>query len=352
MTHHTAKAYDTEDSRWQAVLARDAQADGAFYFAVRTTGVFCRPACPCRRPRRENVMFFDGAEAAEQAGFRPCLRCRPKEVNTQQRVVAQVQSLLDSAEASPTLAQLGQAVGLSPYHLQRLFKRATGLSPREYASARRAERLKAGLKRGASVTEAMYEAGFGSARALYEKAHHYLGMKPGEYRQGSLGQEITYACVQTPLGHMLVAETRRGICALRFGEPDDMVRDLRSEFPQATLHHDQAALEPTIGVVLEHLAGSRSELELPVDVRATAFQQRVWAALRTIPYGQTRSYREVAQMIGEPSAVRAVARACATNPVALIVPCHRVVRSGGEISGYRWGVERKQALLVREKAGT
>jgi AraC family transcriptional regulator, regulatory protein of adaptative response / methylated-DNA-[protein]-cysteine methyltransferase len=338
-----------DEARWQAVLQRDSLADGTFYYGVRSTGIYCRPTCPSRRPKRVNVAFFDTAGAAEQAGFRPCLRCRPTEESAAEQVVAQVQALLETADPVPTLAALGQAVGLSPFHLQRLFRRATGLTPKAYAQLRRSERLKEGLKQGASVTEAMYEAGYGSARALYEKAGGDLGMTPGAYRNGGRGERIAYACRETPVGTMLVAATPRGVCALRFGEPGPMVAELQGEFPRAHLVQDAAAVEPYVAWVLAYLAGKQPAETPQFDVAATAFQQRVWAALRAIPYGQTRSYGEVAAMIGQPSAVRAVARACATNPVALMVPCHRVIRAGGDLSGYRWGVQRKQALLDRER---
>ncbi|MFZ5826375.1 MAG: bifunctional DNA-binding transcriptional regulator/O6-methylguanine-DNA methyltransferase Ada [Bacillota bacterium] len=340
-----------DEVRWQAVVQRDGRADGLFYYGVASTGIYCRPSCPSRRPRRENVRFFDSQEAAEQAGFRPCRRCRPEALSTQQRVVAQVQELLQTAETPPSLAELGTAVGLSPFHLQRLFKRATGLSPREYANHCRLERLKVGLKQGATVTEALYEAGYGSSRALYDQAQTHLGMTPSAYRRGGAGERIAYACAETPLGWVLVAATGRGLCALRFGEAEGaLVAELAAEFPRAALVPGASELAPYVEAVKAYLSGGRTSLDLPLDVKATAFQQQVWGALRSIPYGEVRSYREVAAMIGQPAAVRAVARACATNPVALAVPCHRVVRANGDLSGYRWGVERKQRLLERERA--
>lgn len=296
------------------------------------------------------MLFFATPAEAEQAGFRPCLRCRPGAVSAQQQVVARVRQLLEESDPAPTLAELGQAVGMSPFHLQRLFKQATGLSPRQYAAARRAERLKQELRQGASVTTALYDAGYGSARALYADAHRQLGMSPGSYRKGGQGQQIAYGFSDTPIGRMLIAATSKGICAVRFGADEPLLAELRSEFPRAEIVANQQAVEAYAEAVLAHLAGRDTRLDLPVDVDATAFQQRVWAALRAIPYGETRSYSEVAAMIGEPSAVRAVARACATNPVALVVPCHRVVRTGGALSGYRWGVERKRRLLDQERA--
>lgn len=296
------------------------------------------------------MRFFDSPESAEQAGFRPCLRCRPRELSTEQRVVAQVQRLLQNAERTLSLAELGAALSMSPFHLQRLFKRATGLSPRQYAALWRAERLKGELKQGATVTDALYEAGYGSARALYDAARQHLGMSPGAYRSGGAGESIGYACGETALGWVLVAATGRGVCALRFGDSaEHLVEELRAEFPRAAIAADAERLQPCLEAVQAHLAGRRPQLDLPLDLKGTGFQQRVWAALQAIPYGEVRSYREVAEAIGEPTAVRAVARACAANPVALAVPCHRVVRTGGALSGYRWGVERKRALLERER---
>jgi AraC family transcriptional regulator of adaptative response/methylated-DNA-[protein]-cysteine methyltransferase len=277
-------------------------------------------------------------------------------VSTGQRVVAEVARVLQAAERAPSLAQLGQAVGMSPYHLQRLFKRATGLSPRQFAAQVAAERLKAELKQGATVTGALYEAGYGSARAAYEHADRHLGMTPGAYRAGGEGQRIAYVCVESPLGCLLVAATERGLCAVRLGEEAQLVAELAAEFPRADLVQDLEWVRPYVDGILALLGGRGSGAvepaggALPLDVRGTEFQRRVWEALRAIPYGQVRSYREVAEMIGEPSAVRAVARACATNPVALVVPCHRVVRANGELSGYRWGVERKRELLRRERS--
>jgi AraC family transcriptional regulator, regulatory protein of adaptative response / methylated-DNA-[protein]-cysteine methyltransferase len=331
------------------VLERDSEADGHFFYAVTSTGIYCRPGCPSRRPGRERVRFFDAPSAAESAGFRPCRRCRPTEVPKQQRVVAAVINLLREAAEPPTLSELGRATGLSPFHLQRVFKRSTGVSPKQYAAALRAERLKAQLKGGVTVTEALYEAGYGSSRALYDQAPERLGMTPGAYRNGGAGEQIAYGCFETALGMVLVAATARGVCYLQFGEPDRLTAELRGEFPRATLVELPPAVSPFAAAVRSFLAGERHELDLPLDVHATAFQERVWAALREIPVGQVRSYREVAAMIGQPAAVRAVGRACATNPVALAIPCHRVVRSDGSVSGFRWGVDRKVALLKQER---
>jgi AraC family transcriptional regulator, regulatory protein of adaptative response / methylated-DNA-[protein]-cysteine methyltransferase len=338
-------------NKWQQVMARDARQDGRFVFAVRTTGIYCRPSCPSRRPRRDSVEFFPDPNEAERAGYRACLRCKPTEVSAQAQYVTKARQLLDNAESAVTLADLSKRVGLSPFHLQRLFKRATGLSPREYQSARRMQQVKSGLRNGDDVTTALYDAGFGSPSRLYEKAPHQLGMTPGEYRRGGLGAKIRFTVVPTPLGRMLVAATDRGLCAVRFGESvPELDRDLRQEFHAAELHRDDTALREYVDPLLASIRGDRSTVDLPLDVRATAFQQKVWDSLRQIPRGETRSYSEVARKIGLPAAVRAVAHACASNPVAIAVPCHRVVRSDGDLAGYRWGIERKQKLLDSEKS--
>ena len=331
-------------------MARDARQDGRFVFAVRTTGVYCRPSCPSRRPRRNSVEFFANPQQAERAGYRACLRCKPAEISAQARAVTRARQLLDEAEGVMTLAELSKRVGVSPFHLQRLFKRATGLSPREYQSARRMEQLKHGLRKGDDVTTAMYDAGFGSPSRLYEKSSQQLGMTPGTYRRGGAGMTIQFAIVPSPLGRMLVAATSRGLCAVRFGESaTELERRLHEEFGSAEIHRDDRALSPHVQALLANLRGENTTIDLPLDVRATAFQKKVWDELRRIPRGETRSYGEVAHAIGDDKAVRAVARACASNPVAIAVPCHRVVRSDGDISGYRWGVERKKKLLEQEQ---
>jgi len=338
-------------NKWHQVMARDARQDGRFVFAVRTTGVYCRPSCPSRRPRRESVEFFPGPGEAERAGYRACLRCKPTQVSAQAQYVTHARQLLDHAEGVVTLAELSRRVGLSPFHLQRLFKRATGLSPREYQSARRVQQVKAGLRNGNDVTTALYDAGYGSPSRLYETSAQQLGMTPGEYRRGGAGARIRFAIVPTPLGRLLIAATERGLCAVRFGESaTELERDLRREFHAAELHRDDAAMKRYVDPLLAILRGENATVELPLDVRATAFQRKVWEKLRQIPRGETRSYGEIARQIGEPHAVRAVARACATNPVALAIPCHRVIRSDGNESGYRWGVERKKKLLEFERA--
>ncbi|HZP22244.1 MAG TPA: bifunctional DNA-binding transcriptional regulator/O6-methylguanine-DNA methyltransferase Ada [Terriglobales bacterium] len=336
-------------SKWQQVMTRDARQDGRFVFAVRTTGIYCRPSCPSRRPRRESVEFFPNPGEAERAGYRACLRCQPTQISAQAQYVARARQLLDNVEGVLTLGELSRRVGLSPFHLQRLFKRATGLSPREYQAARRVQQVKAGLRNGNDVTTALYDAGYGSPSRLYETSAQQLGMTPGEYRRGGAGASITFAIAPTALGRLLVAATQRGLCAVRFGEnAAELERDLREEFHAAELHRDDAAMKRYLDPLLATIRGEDITVDLPLDVRATAFQQKVWEKLRQIPRGETRSYGEIARQIGDPKAVRAVARACATNPVAIVVPCHRVVRGDGKESGYRWGLERKKKLLDRE----
>lgn len=338
------------ETQWQQIMARDARQDGRFVFAVRTTGIYCRPSCPSRRPRRDSVEFFPDPQQAERAGYRACLRCKPTEISAQARSVTRARQLLDEAEGVLTLAELSKRVGVSPFHLQRLFKRATGLSPREYQSARRMQQVKSGLRKGDDVTTAIYDAGFGSPSRLYEKASQQLGMTPGTYRRRGAGLAIQFAIVASPLGRLLVAATPRGLCAVRFGEnATEMERELREEFRAAEIHRDDAALQPYLQPLVASLRGERTAIDVPLDVRATAFQKKVWDALRQIPSGQTRSYTEIARAIGDAKAVRAVARACASNPVAVVVPCHRVVRSDGELAGYRWGIERKKKLLEHER---
>ncbi len=357
-------------SLWDAVRTRDRKADGAFVYAVRSTGVYCRPSCPARKPRAVNVRFFRLPAAAEQAGFRPCRRCKPSsfplrdpKLDTVARVCRLIESrvLADStgSEGSErlTLAALGAAAGMSPDQLDRGFRQVMGITPRQYADAVRMRRLKSGLKKGDDVTTALYEAGFGSSSRLYERAPSQLGMTPGEYGRGGEGMTIRYDIVDSPLGRLLVGATDRGISALYLSNSDGELRSaLRKEYPRAALIADGEAqgasgmLGKWLKRILEHLRGREPHLDLPTDVRATAFQRRVWEELRKIPYGTTRTYTDVARAIGQPSAVRAVAHACATNPTAVVVPCHRVVSKGGELAGYRWGISRKRALLEAESA--
>jgi AraC family transcriptional regulator of adaptative response/methylated-DNA-[protein]-cysteine methyltransferase len=342
------------DPRWKAVLARDASFDGAFVFGVRSTGVYCRPSCPARRPRRENVVFFQVAAAAEQAGFRSCRRCRPRDTgaSAQARLLQRVCRHIEThaGERSITLDELGAVAGISPHHLQRTFKRVMGISPRQYADAHRMSVFKARVKGGQDVTEATYEAGYGSSSRLYERAAAQLGMTPATYRRGGRGMTIAYTLVDSPLGRLLVGATERGISCVCLGDSDRALETaLREEYPAATLQRDDARLAGQVKAVLELASGRARRSELPLDIQATAFQRRVWEALRRIPRGQTRSYGQIARELGQPDAARAVARACATNPVALVIPCHRVVGEGGALRGYRWGVERKRALLGREQ---
>src|SRR5580698_4301691 len=283
-------------NKWQHVVARDARQDGRFVFAVRTTGIYCRPSCPSRRPRRDSVEFFTNPNEAERAGYRACLRCKPTEVSDQAKFVARARQLLDSAENAVTLAELSKGVGLSPFHLQRLFKRATGLSPREYQSARRVQQVKSGLRKGDDVTTALYDAGFGSSSRLYEQAPQQLGMTPGEYRRGGAGAHIRYAIATTPLGRMLAAATERGLCAVRFGDTAAVLeRDLRTEFHAAEIHRDDKALREYVEPLLAAIRGENTTIDLPLDIRATAFQRKVWETLQKIPSGETRSYTDVAR---------------------------------------------------------
>lgn len=347
----------TDQARlWRAVLERDRRFDGQFVFAVRTTGVYCRPSCPARRPRREHVLFFTRPEEAERAGFRPCRRCHPHQARPPEpnlELVERVCRALEGWEGElPTLRELAQQFAVSPFHLYRTFKRITGVTPRQYADARRQERFRHELRNGGSVTGALFGAGYGTSSSLYEGVAMALGMTPSTYRRGGSGAAIVYSVVPCPLGYLLVAATERGICAVRLGDTESELADaLRREFPAARLERDEAALGRWVQELLDYLEGNQPHLDLPLDVRATAFQRRVWEALRAIPRGSTRSYREIAEAIGQPTAARAVARACAANPVALVVPCHRVVREDGRLGGYRWGIERKRALLELERRG-
>ena len=353
----TTTAAPAEEWCWQAIRTRDTDYDGLFYYGVRTTGVYCRPSCASRQPRRENVLFFALPEAARQAGFRACLRCRPDETAVRDPQAELTQSLcrlIDQHLEEPlNIAALSEQVKLSQFHLQRLFKKLMGITPRQYAEARRADLFKTRVKAGQSVTEAMYEAGYGSSSRLYEKAAAQLGMTPATYRKGGKGMRINYTIADCPLGLLLVAVTDKGICSVTLGDKDeDLTGGLRAEFPQADIARDEKPLQTQVRALLAHLAGQEPHPDLPLDVQGTAFQKRVWEELRRIPYGQTASYGEIARRIGRPSATRAVARACATNPAALVTPCHRVVRENGEPGGYRWGVERKRRLLEKEKSAS
>lgn len=340
------------DPRWARIQARDAGADGSFVYAVRSTGVYCRPSCPARSARPENISFHRSAAEAASAGFRPCKRCKPDQRDADAQRTAMVTDLcrhIDSADPAPTLDQLAARAGLSPFHLHRVFKAATGLTPKAYASAQRAQRMRQALAESGSVTEAIYDAGYGSGSRFYEQAHQVLGMTPSAFRDGGADTEIRFAIGQCSLGAILVAQSARGVCAILLGDdPDALARDLQDRFPKAQLIGGDAGFEQLVATVVGHVEAPRHGLRLPLDVRGTAFQRRVWQALCEIPAGQTVSYAQVAQRIGAPSAVRAVAQACAANALAVAIPCHRVLRSDGGLSGYRWGVERKRALLERE----
>ena len=342
-----------DESFWRAVLDRDSRFDGRIFFAVRSTGIYCRPSCPARRPGREQVVFFRIPEAAERAGFRSCRRCHPRNAATLNPQVEMVRRACDYIEghvdALPTLEDLSAHAGVSPYHLQRVFKRIAGITPRQYAEALRIDQFKARVKKGATVTGAMYDAGYGSSSRLYERAPARLGMTPAEYRRGGKGVRIKYTIAGSPLGRLLVAGTEKGVCSVRLGDSDAVLEtNLLSEYPSADVSRDDEALGDWVTQLLSHLEGKRPHLDLPLDVQATVFQWSVWEKLREIPYGSTRSYGDIARAIGRPTATRAVARACATNPVALVIPCHRVVREDKSLGGYRWGIERKRALLERE----
>ena len=342
------------DQLWQAVMAKDARYDGQFVFAVSSTGVYCRPSCPSRRAHRERVSFFDLPEAAEQAGFRACLRCQPKRarvLDPQVELVQRVCRLLDSDESETLkLAELASHAGVSVFHLQRTFKRVMGISPRQYLTARKFGNFKALVRKGESVTDSLYESGFNSSSRLYEHASEELGMTPATYGRGGRGVNISYTIVPSSMGRLLVAVTERGVCAVRMSDDDaELEKDLREEFPQAQIKRDDSGLRETVEKILDHLDNSEPRLDLPLDIRASAFQRQVWEKLRSIPYGETVSYADVAKALGKPGAVRAVGRACATNPVALVIPCHRVVREDKSLGGYRWGLDRKKKLLEHER---
>ncbi|MGD0758768.1 MAG: bifunctional DNA-binding transcriptional regulator/O6-methylguanine-DNA methyltransferase Ada [Candidatus Sulfotelmatobacter sp.] len=342
-----------EEAQWNALSARDSSQDGRFVFAVSSTGVYCRPSCPARRPRRENVRFFLRPEQAEQAGYRACLRCRPKSAGAHAEpdgVKAICRFIEQHLDEPVTLERLGKEFRQSPFHLQRRFKAVLGITPREYADSCRLRTLKRSLQAGDSVTRAMYDAGYGSSSRLYERTASQLGMTPDKYRRGAVAAVIHYICGDSPLGRMLIAATDRGICAIQFARTDgELLEGLKREFPFAARKPDQGKLQSWSKTLLRQLHGKKLDDSLPLDIRATAFQRRVWTYLQTIPFGATQSYSQVAKAIGQPLATRAVARACATNPVAVAIPCHRVVRRDGSMGGYRWGMERKKALLEMEQ---
>jgi AraC family transcriptional regulator of adaptative response/methylated-DNA-[protein]-cysteine methyltransferase len=354
MSTQTVEQFTARDADrcWQAVREHDPRYDGQFYIAVRTTGIYCRNVCGAKAPNRENVLFFDTMDEAERAGFRPCKRCRPRDENRDARA-ALVEAATRDIEAhlddgAVDLVSVSERIGCSQYHLQRTFKAVTGVSPRQFASARRLERLKSGLQNGGNVTRALYDAGYGSSSGLYENNLPVLGMTPSSYRRAGERLTIGYTIQPCAFGQVLVAATERGVCAVRIGDdPELLLANLREEFAAATINADES-----LGVVVEDLIDSLhggAHHEIALDIKMTAFQQRVWKALQAIPAGETRTYSEVARSLGAPHAARAVASACAANPVALAIPCHRVVRANGELGGYRWGIERKRRLLELER---
>lgn len=341
------------DPRWKSLAERDHNADGTFFYGVTSTGIYCRPSCPSRRPRADRVRFFDTTTDARQAGFRACKRCRPDTVGLARPGVDAVRRasayLAAHADQQVTLGQLARVAALSPHHLQRRFKAIVGLSPREFQAAVRAGKLRTSLRDGRDVTTAIYEAGYGSPSRVYEAAPTGKGMSPSRYRRGGADMVVGYSTVSSPLGHVLVAATAGGVCAVKLGDSEaSLLRDLKREYPAADIRENQQIRTAWVKAVIQHLRGTQPSLDLPIDVQATAFQWKVWRALQQIPYGETRAYADVAKAIGQPKAARAVARACATNPVCLVVPCHRVIPSAGGTGGYRWGAERKAKLLAKE----
>jgi len=343
------------DPRWAAVVARDPKADGTFFYSVMTTGVYCRPSCGSRNARPENVRFHAAADDAAQAGYRPCKRCKPDHPPLAEQhaaLVAKVCRLIEHAEQVPSLADLAQHAEMSPYHLHRIFKSVTGLTPKAFATAHTMKRVRAELDGSLTVTEAIYQAGYNSVGRFYQSSNQTLGMTPTNYRAGGADTEIRFALGQCSLGAILVAASEVGVCAILLGDdPDELARDLQDRFPKAALIGGDARFEGWVARVVGFVEAPKLGLDLPLDLRGTAFQQRVWQALREIPVGDTASYLEIARRIGSPKAARGVARACAANTLALAIPCHRVVRSDGGLSGYRWGVERKRALLDAEAKG-
>lgn len=348
----------SQEAMWRAVEQHDRAFDGQFYFGVLTTGVYCKPSCKCRMPLRKNVRFFENAEAAEGAGLRACKRCRPNEASPDSQ---RIRKLADHIRAnfadSMTLAQMAAFAGLSPFHFQRSFKAVMGVTPRQFVEACRVEALKNGLRAKTPVTDAIYDAGFGSSSRVYEKTGTHLGMTPAEYRAGGKGMTISYAAADTALGRMMIGATDRGICFVQFADSDEKLQALlAAEYPAADLQpmpaDSKIQFDVWIGELQRHLDGSEPRRDLPLDLRATAFQLKVWRYLQTIPFGSVKSYAEVAEDLGQPKAARAVARACATNRIALLIPCHRVIRGTGDLAGYKWGLDRKRALIDQERAAS
>lgn len=348
----TLLVFGSDADRWAAVLHRDRRADDVFIYSVRTTGIYCRPSCPSRRARREHVQYYATCEAAEQAGFRPCKRCRPNEPALSRQysaAVAKACRMIETAESMPSLDELAHAAGLSRFHFHRMFKSITGITPKAYATQHRARRVRDKLSRSKTVTDAIYEAGYNSTGRFYETAFQTLGMTPTCLRAAGSGESIRFAVGECSLGTILVATTEQGVCAIMLGDdPDRLVRDLQNRFRNAQLIGQDQSFRQWVAKVIGLIEAPALGLDLPLDVRGTAFQQRVWQALREVPVGKTASYTDIAARVGSPKAVRAVAQACASNPLAVAIPCHRVVCDNGALSGYRWGVERKRALLERE----
>jgi AraC family transcriptional regulator of adaptative response/methylated-DNA-[protein]-cysteine methyltransferase len=347
---------DNEEA-WRAVESRDPRFDGRFVYAVQSTRVYCRPSCPSRRPRRSRVTFYSAPAEAEAAGYRACLRCKPREAQFATTAALAVERARQFIEQHPdqvfTLDVLASRVGLSPFHLQRTFKRLLGVSPREYQDGLRVTRFKSRLRAGDTVSRATYEAGFGSSSRVYERSARSLGMTPAAYRRGGAGMRITYTIVNSPFGKLLVGATDRGVCEVALGDSDEqLTRALKADFPRAEIARGDDAHREWVEEIVGNIGGGNVGLDVPLDVRGTAFQQQVWALLRNIPPGRTRSYGEIARELGNPQATRAVARACASNHLAIVIPCHRVVRNDGTVGGYKWGVDRKRMLLERERAGT
>jgi AraC family transcriptional regulator, regulatory protein of adaptative response / methylated-DNA-[protein]-cysteine methyltransferase len=337
---------------WRATLQRDSRADGSFVLAVRSTQIYCRPSCPARRPLRRNVTFFRTREEAEKQGYRPCLRCRPNEVSGSVTLVQRAAGhLAESSEEGVRLGVLARTLGTTQATLRRAFLHVTGLNPRELAEALRLKRFKALLRSGKSIADALYETGYGSSSRVYERSNAQLGMTPATYRKGGKGMRIGYTIAKSPLGKVLVAATERGVSAVYLGEAEStMVAELREEYPRAEIAPATDSFQRWVREIVQRIEGKQPRLELPLDLQATAFQRRVWQELQRIPRGRTRTYSQVARSLGQPKAVRAIARACATNPVSIVVPCHRVIREDGALAGYRWGLSRKERLLAQERA--
>ncbi len=340
------------DPRWPFIVARDASANGKFYYAVKTTGVYCRPSCAARLARPENVKYFRSCTEAEKAGFRPCKRCKPDQASISEEnasKIAKACRLIEKSEEIPSLARLANYVGMSTYHFHRIFKSITGLTPNDYAAAQRGQRVRSSLERSNTVTNAIYEAGFNSSGRFYENTNNVLGMTPSQFQAGGAHTDIFFAIAECSLGSLLVAQSKKGVCSILIGnDSESLVRNLQDQFPKANLIGNQSGYEDIVAKVVGLIEHPGIGLGLPLDIRGTAFQQRVWKALQQIPPGSTATYTDIAKKIGMPKAVRAVAQACASNVLAVAIPCHRVIRTDGALSGYRWGVERKSALLERE----